>query len=146
MNTDTAPKPVSKSALHRRRSSSGDRLNSASVTTDLDATTSLSLSFSNLGDFDPQNHLVTKAKANGNDEKEHVTHKTHVNTNNKHSESSAEAGGSDTPDADNDDSDGNSTAQPLNLTFPDLLTASPAPQEGPFPMTKGQKQLTKGGG
>ena len=81
MNTDPAPKPVSKSALHRRRSSSGDRLNSASVTTNLDPTTSLSLSFRNLGDFAPQSRLDTKTTTNADDKKEHISHKTHTNTN-----------------------------------------------------------------
>ena len=50
MIPDAAPKPVSKLAPHQRRSSSGERLISTSVTVD-PATASLSLSFSNLSDF-----------------------------------------------------------------------------------------------
>ena len=50
MIPDAAPKPVSKSAPYRRRSSSGERPISTSVTTD-SATASLSLSFSNLRGF-----------------------------------------------------------------------------------------------
>ena len=69
MNPDTAPKHVSKSALHRKRSCSGDRINSASVITDYYPTVSLSLSFSNLGDFAPQGHLDTKTKANDHNKK-----------------------------------------------------------------------------
>ena len=69
MNTDPAPKPVSKSALHRRGSSSADRLTSSSAITNLDPTTSLSLSFSNLGGFAPQSRLDTKTKTNGDDGK-----------------------------------------------------------------------------
>ena len=69
MNPDTAPKPVSKLALHRRRSSSGDRINSRSVITDHDPIVSLSLSFRNLGDFPSQSHLDTKTKTNEHNEK-----------------------------------------------------------------------------
>ena len=137
---------MSKSALHRRRYSSGDRRNSASVTTDLNPTTSLSLSFSNLGDFAPQSRLDTKTKTNGDNEKTRITHKTHTNTNNEHSENSTEASSADAPSADNDESDGDSIAQSLNLILPDLLAANPAPREGHPPMTEGQKQLAKAGG
>ena len=146
MNTDPTPKPVSKWALHRRRSSSGDRLNSTSVATNSDPTTSLSLSFSNLGDFAPQSRLDTKTKTNGDDKKEHITHKTHTNTNNEQSKNSTEASGADAPGADNDESDRDSIAQSLNLILPDLLAASPAPRDGPSPMTEGQRQQAKGGG
>ena len=145
MNTDPAPKPVSKSALHQRRSSSGDRLNSSSVLIDLDPTASLSLSFSNLGDFAPQSRLDTKTKTNGGDGKKHITHKTHSNTNNELCQHS-EASSADTPRAGNNEDDGESIAQSLNLILPDLLTANPAPREDPTPMTKGQKQLARGGG
>ena len=126
MNTDPAPKPVSKSALHRRRSSSGDRLNSTSVTTDLDPTTSLSLSFSNLGDFAPQSRLDTKTKTNSDNEKTRITHKNHTNTNNEHYKNS-EASSADSPRAGNNEDDGDSIAQYLNLILPDLLAANPAP-------------------
>ena len=126
MNTNPAPKPVSKSALHRRRSSSGDKLNSSSVITDLDPTTSLSLSFSNLGDFYSQIPIDTKTKTNVGDEKKHTTHKMHSNTNDELSESS-ETSSADAPRVGNNEDDGDSIAQSLNLILPDLLTANPAP-------------------
>ena len=145
MNTNPAPKPVLKSALHRRRSSSGDRLNSSSVITDLDPTTSLSLSFSNLGDFVSQSRLDTKSKADVSEEKKHTTHNTYSNTSDE-LPASSETNSADAPRADNNEDDGNSTAQSLNLILPDLLTANPAPREDPTPMTEGHKQLAKGGG
>ena len=138
MNTDPATKPVSKSALHRRRSSSGDRLNSTSVTTNLDPTTNLSLSFSNLGDFAPQSRLGSKTKTNVDDGKKHFTHNTHTNTNNEHSEIS-EASSADAPRAGNDEDNGDSIAWSLNLILPDLLAANPAPREGPTSMNEGAK-------
>ena len=132
MNTNPAPKPVSKSALHRRRSSSGDRLNSSSVITDLDPTTSLSLSFSNLGDFASQRRLHTKTKTNVGNEKKHTTRKTYSNTSDELSASS-ETKSADAPRADNNEDDGDSIAQSLNLILPDLLTANPAPRRGSYP-------------
>ena len=103
MNPDTAPKPVSKSALHRRRSSSGDNTISASVTTDLDPTASLSLSFSNLGDFAPQSRLGIKTNAAEHNEEEHTTYNTHMNNNKEHSKNATDTGRADTPTADTDD-------------------------------------------
>ena len=136
---------MSKSALHRRRSSSGDRLNSSSVITDLDPTTSLSLSFSNLGNFASQSRLDTKTKTDVSEEKKHTTHKTYSNTSDE-LPASSETNSADAPRADNNEDDGDSIAQSLNLILPDLLTANPAPREDPTPMTEGQKQLAKGGG
>ena len=142
MNPDTTPKPVSKSALHRRRSSSGDRTISTSVTTDLDPTASLSLSFSNLGDFAPQSHLDNNTPTNKNDGKEHTTYNTHINNNKEHSKNATDTGRANTPNADTDDRDGGSLAQYLNLLLPDLVaTRGPlgAPPPSPPPGTAVKK-------
>ena len=133
MNTDPAPKPVSKSALHRRRSSSGDRINSPSVITDHDPTVSLSLSFSNLGDFATQSHLDTKTKPNEHNEKDNITHNDRANTYNELPGDATDSSGVDTLKASTDDRDGDSLAQSLSLTLADLVAAGPAPREGSFP-------------
>ena len=140
MNPDTAPKPVSESGLHRRRSSSGDRINSLSVITNHDPTVSLSLSFSNLGDFAPQSHLETKTKTNEHNEKNNTTHNDGANTYNKLPGNATDTSGVDTLKANTDDRDGDSLAQSLNLTLPDLVAAGPATREGSFPSTEGPKK------
>ena len=132
MNPDTAPKPVSKSALHRRRSSSGDTKNSPSVRTDQDPTVSLSLSFSNLGDFAPQGHLDTKTKANEHNEKSNIAHNDNANTHNKLPGNATDTIGVDTLEASTDDRDGDSLTHSLNLTLPHLVAAGPGPREGSF--------------
>ena len=128
MNTSPAPKPVSKSALHRRRSSSGDTKNSPSVITDQDPTVSLSLSFSNLGDFAPQGHLDTKTKAHGPNKKSDITHNDSASTNNEFPGSATDTIGANALSASTDDRDGDSLTQSLNLTLPDLVAASPGPR------------------
>ena len=139
MNPDTAPKTVSKSALHRKRSSSGDRINSPSVRTDHDPTVSLSLSFSNLGDFAPQSHLDTKTKTNENNEKNNIAHNARANTDKELPRNATDTSAVDTLRSSTDDRDGDSLAQSLNLTLPDLVAAGPAPREGSFPPTEGPK-------
>ena len=146
MNPDTAPKPVSKSALHRRRSSSGDIKNSPSVITDQDPTVSLSLSFSNLGDFAPQGHLDTITKANEHNEKNNITHNDSANTHNELPVNATDTMGVDALEASTDDRDEDSLAQSLNLTLPDLVAAGPGPREGSFPPIEEPKKMTKGGG
>ena len=146
MNPDTAPKPVSKSALQRRRSSSGDTKNSPSVITDHDPTVSLSLSFSNLGNFAPQGHLDTKTKANEHNEKNNITHNDSANTYNELPGNATDTIGVDTLKASTDDRDGDLLTQSLNLTLPDLVAAGPAPREGSSLPTEGPKKRTKGGG
>ena len=133
MNPDTAPKRVSKSALHRRRSSSGDTKNSPSVITDHDPTVSLSLSFGNLGDFAPQSHLDTKTKANEHNEKNNITHNGSANTYNELPGNATDTIGVDTLEASTDDRDGDSLTQSLNLTLSDLVAAGPGPRKGSFP-------------
>ena len=121
MIPDTAPKPASKSAPHRRVSSSGVRTFSTSVTTDPDPTTaSLSLSSSNQGDCALQSR----------------PYNTRINNNNKHSKNATDTNRGVTLDADADDRDGDSLAQCLPLSLPDLVATSeplsaPPPPEQP---------------
>ena len=145
MNTDPAPKPVSKSALHRRRSSSGDTKNSPSVITDQDPTVSLSISFSNLGDFATQGHLDTKTKANEHNKKSDITHSDSASTNDELPGSATDTIGVDALEANADDRDGDLLTQSLSLTLPDLFAASPGPREGSLPPIEEPKKMTKGG-
>ena len=146
MNTDPAPKPVSKSALHRRRSSSGDIKNSPSVITDQDPTVNLSLSFSNLGDFAPQDHLDTSTKAKEHNKKNDITHVDVASTDDEPPCSTTDTIDVDAPGANTDDRDDDSVTKSLNLTLPDLVAASPGPREGSFPPIEEPKRTTKGGG
>ena len=139
MNPDTAPKTVSKSAHHRRRSSSGDRTISTSVTTDPNPTASLSLIFSSLGDFAPQSRLDNDTNTNKNNGKEHTTYNTHINNNKEHSKNATDTGEADTSNTDTDDRDGDSLA----LSLPDLVaTSGPLGAPSPPPPPWNSRQQT----
>ena len=100
---------------------------------------SLSLTFSNLGDFATQSHLETKSKTNEHNEKNNITPNDRADTYNELPGNATDTSGVDTLKASTDDRDGDSLAQSLNLTLPDLVAEGPAPREGSFPATEGPK-------
>ena len=105
-----APKPVSKSAPHRRRSLSGERPISTSVTTDT-TTDSLSISFNNIGDYASHSRLVSTNNNNNN------------TTINKSGDRKA------TVDSSDDSSTSGESPKSLSLSLPDLVATEAQSQE-----------------